>query len=1129
MNHQNYQKTLASLNDKQRQAVETIYGPVMVLAGPWSGKTQLLSARIAHILQSTDYFWENILCLTFTENAAKNMRERLASMIGQDAYKVHIMTFHSFGNEIIQRFRSYSEGYIESEILDELTASSILDRILEALAWNHPYKPWYRATEIIREVLGNIRDIKSAGLTPNKFREILTLNDEVLKIFSSVFKKYWSQIESLGRSKVDGQKKIELFWELQAETERLASEYPRKIHGYENLLLSFASSMQEALELCVSEGSPKFITAWRDSSTEKNTQWKRVLKESVKSEKLFALADIYGLYQTELEKWGYIDFSDMILEGLRLLETEPTIRLSLAEKYQVIMIDEFQDTNEAQMKLIDIIASVETESPNIFVVGDDDQSIYKFQGANIKNIRDFTESYHWTELIILEKNYRSQSEIIEASRSLLSGTHSIADIFPGREKYFTSEKWAGGEVQKLHFKTELEEISAIVSDIEQKIASWVAPQDIAIITKKNKSLDIFAKALLQKNIPVSVSKEESLFELEEMRLLISILKLLVNIDTEYKYEDGELLLEILSHPAFGIHRLKLWELSKTVYHARHPHTCSLIEQLRIHSDTSLQHIGHFLIELAQRARYERLEDIIDYITWGNTLLYEDEYSDDTTKNDLQITLFSEEKKSYISPYFQYFFENKREWVLYARHLAHLKKFIDVVRSFKKQKEFLHLRDATEILSLIEKYGIHIKASTLIGNESNSVSCITVHKAKWLEWKYVYVPFLTNSEYKQGRFGGSSFPKNLPLQAEKDNMEDIERLVYTAATRAELFLSLSYSDISISEKSLDVLPNIWSESGDYEERQFAETITLSETLESDLSSLVSLPFISEEESFLRERIEKNFRMNVSALQNFLDITSWGPVSFVKRSLLRFPQAKNIAACYGTAMHEWLEHFFTDYKRTGLFSKDILLSKFEESLTKEGFSEDILRDYLERGRENLLALYPEISGKKYHQLELEYNFSLMGGVWLPREGSDAIQLTWKIDKVEILEDDSLIITDFKTGKWFESFDFKWAEYLKVKQWKYHLQLAFYAVLFELSPRFAMYGRKQYELFFVEKNQKDDTLYRINEYIQDGEKERTKALIKAVMSKIEHLNFPDTSHYPQTLAGIRQFEEDLLEGRV
>ena len=130
---------------------------------------------------------------------------------------------------------------------------------------------------------------------------------------------------------------------------------------------------------------------------------------------------------------------------------------------------------------------------------------------------------------------------------------------------------------------------------------------------------------------------------------------------------------------------------------------------------------------------------------------------------------------------------------------------------------------------------------------------------------------------------------------------------------------------------------------------------------------------------------------------------------------------------------------------------------------------------------------------------------------------------------MEDESLIITDYKTGGGFESFDFKGADYLKVKQWKYHLQLCFYAILFEFSPRWKMYHRKQYELFFVEKNAKENRFHQIYEYIQVGEVERSKKLILAVMQKIQNLDFPDTSHYPKTLEGIRQFEEDLIEGKI
>lgn len=173
------------------------------------------------------------------------------------------------------------------------------------------------------------------------------------------------------------------------------------------------------------------MNAWRDAWTEKGYQNTRALKETNKLTKQFALADIFELYQNVLKEKGLIDFADMILEAIRLIEENDIVRMSLAEMYQFVMIDEFQDTNDAQMRLINGILSVNTENPNIFAVGDDDQSIYKFQGANIKNIRDFHDIYADTRLIILEKNYRSRHEIIEHSRRVVqSQSSAIESIFP---------------------------------------------------------------------------------------------------------------------------------------------------------------------------------------------------------------------------------------------------------------------------------------------------------------------------------------------------------------------------------------------------------------------------------------------------------------------------------------------------------------------------------------------------------------------------------------------------------------------------------------------------------------------------------------------------------------------------
>ena len=1119
------------LNAKQREAVETIYGPVMVIAGPGSGKTQLLSARIAYILKNTDYLPHNILCLTFTENAAKNMRERLAGMIGHEAYKVAIHTFHSFGNEIINRYRAFAREFSEAKVIDDITSSKILDTILEKLPWNHPYKPWYTASDMIYELKNTIADLKKGGLTPEQYQEIVQENKRTLDILNPLVEKYFWEIDALWRKKEDIEQKKELFFEFREAIKML--NVPRKnIGGYYSWYQIFIDGIGEALEAQDEKWSTKFLTAWKTQWTQKNISGTRELKESSKPEKQEALYEVFAAYQETLKEDGYIDFSDMILEALRLIETHDEIRMNLAENYQCVMIDEFQDTNQAQMQLIHSVISVNPDDPNIFAVGDDDQSIYKFQWANTKNLKDFTENYKDTKLIILEKNYRSKSEIIDVSRSVLtSELHSIGHIFPGVEKRFDAHTWSWGHVRRQVFKNEIEECAFLAQDIVKQIEGWIAPQEIAVICKKNKSLELLSKWLLEHNIPVHVSKEESLLDVPEIQIIIKILRLLDLLESWSYRDHGELLVEVISHPCFAIDRLTLWKLSRKIYHSRKEDTKSWIENLRMHEDPIIRDLAHFLVELTQLARNSRLEDIIDHISWASSLSLPSEYDEEGEKKAFELTLLSGQVKEYISPLYSYFFwkDSEAGWILYAKSLANLRKFVETVRNYKQGKVFLTVSDAIEILKLIEKYKIPLTASHIIGASENSVSLITVHKAKGLEWKHVYVPFLTTSEYKIGKFWGSPLPKNLPLEAEKDAEEDIERLVYTALTRAETELSLTYSKMSKDEKALEALWCFASELDSFVEKD-VEVSHLTETLALEGKELFSLPYLGDEVDFLREQTWSKFVMNATALQWFLDIVDAGPEMFVKRNLLRFPQAKNIAASYGSAIHKWLEDFFHDYIDRGTYSKDILINSFEDSLKREWFDIQLQEDFLEKGRDNLNSLFPEITGKKYWPLALEYDFrSAYGWVFLQNPYGEAIRLTWKIDRIETLEDESLIITDYKTGKWFDDFSFTWAEYLKIKQWKYKLQLCFYAILFELSPRWKGYPKKLYELSFVEKNVKENRFHIVSEYVQQWEIDRTKKLILAVMKKVQNLDFPDTSSYPQTLEWIRQFEEDLIEGKI
>ena len=464
-----FQSTYATLNPLQKKAVDTIYGPVMVIAGPGSGKTELLSARVANILRETDANPGNILCLTFTDNAAKNMRERLSRIIGADAYKVAIHTFHGFGNEILNRYRYRVSDYAEATSVDDIEASRLFDEILTDLPWNDPYKPGQNANEKIRELREAIKNLKDAGITPEEFRDIVETNRKTMSVIAPLFRSYLDEIFSLGQKKEDKVRKLVLFRDFTDAMNKVLSPLP-EYHGvHQSLAGMLVRSLSGAWESQESETDAKIATAWRDEWAQKDRDGKYILKDADRLEKHESLARIYALYRDRMKERGYIDFSDMILSAIGLIEEYGDVRANLAEQYQFVLIDEYQDTNDAQMRLITDILEV-AESPNVFAVGDDDQSIYKFQGANTKNIRLFRDRWPDTELIVLETNYRSQSEIIAVSRRLMDASvHSIGDIFPGTVKSFRSHRGSGGKVSQHAFENEAEELAWIADDIERSI------------------------------------------------------------------------------------------------------------------------------------------------------------------------------------------------------------------------------------------------------------------------------------------------------------------------------------------------------------------------------------------------------------------------------------------------------------------------------------------------------------------------------------------------------------------------------------------------------------------------------------------------------------------------------------
>ena len=257
----------AKLNDNQRQAVDYIHGSLLVIAGPGTGKTELLSMRTAQILRQTDTLPNSILCLTFTESGATNMRQRLRQIIGEDAYKIAIHTFHSFGTEIINQHREYFFRGADAQPVDELTQYQIISGILEGLDWRNPLSAKNNGEFVyIKDLIRIISEFKQSGLTPSELRAIIEDNQSTIAEIAP-------DIQQVFSAKIS-KKTIEMFAPIAEKIANLAaknpdeksSKLPASITPYANVLaLSIVHATQEAID----ENSTKPLTAWKNKWCEK--------------------------------------------------------------------------------------------------------------------------------------------------------------------------------------------------------------------------------------------------------------------------------------------------------------------------------------------------------------------------------------------------------------------------------------------------------------------------------------------------------------------------------------------------------------------------------------------------------------------------------------------------------------------------------------------------------------------------------------------------------------------------------------------------------------------------------------------------------------------------------------------
>lgn len=1084
-----FETRYARLNSSQKKAVDAIDGPVMIVAGPGTGKTELLSVRIANILKKTDTLPENILCLTFTESGQAAMRERLVEIIGKDAYKVAIHTFHSFGSEIISQNREYFYNNAQFEAADELKQYEIIRSIFEELPFSSPLASMQNGEYThLRDTLRTISELKrNSALTSDELRTIIDQNEAAIEY-----------IEPLLQPIIEARVGKTTAAQLEATLPRIqeyASLQPT-LYGVQPFARVFASSMEETLQQAL-DGSTKPVTAWKRRHFEADSQKHQVFKDRKRLLKLKEIVHIYYQYLSRMEKAGLFDFDDMIMQVVHAIGTQDDLRFNLQEKYLYMMVDEFQDTNLAQLRIINNLTDnpVNEGNPNILVVGDDDQAIYSFQGADISNILTFSDTYPARRLVVLTDNYRSHGSILAASRTVITQNEDRLETrIGGLSKQLAAHKEGGGSVVLLEAPNLHTERQTIVANILERINNGAHAHDHAVLARTHADIQSLLPYFAHAGIAVRYEHQENILDTEPVQALIKISELVHALASGNHGTVEALLPEVLAHPAWNIAPQDLWRLSLTAYKNRQ-HWMEVMA-----TTPAFVPVHEWLVTRAAEAPLLPLEQLLD-------------------------ALMGVPDKGEASPYYTHYFseanltENPR---LYIDHLGALRAIRDKLREYTKA-ETPKLADFITFISLYTSLGLRIAAfRDTVSSSADAVHLMTAHKSKGLEFDTVYVFNGVDSTWGQSvrsKSSSISYPENLPFAANSNTPDERLRLYYVAMTRAKSHLYLTFSTVNDAEKATlraDFLVALEAPLHTIE----AMVDIQKETEAAEVAWHAHLSTPSADLKTLLEPTLAAFKLSATALNGFLDVTRGGPRHFLLNNLLRFPSAKGAAAAYGTAIHGTLQRAHVHRKATGEQKPlEDILHDFETLLKTERLSDKDFKDYLEKGSAHVTQFIQSGVLPMTATQKAEVSFAAQG-VRL-----DDAKLTGALDLIDIDEENKTItVTDYKTGTPADDWK-RGADYTKVKLHKYRQQLLFYKILIESSGLYSGYTVTQGQLAFIEPDKAGHTIILTMDFSDTDELERTKALIAKSWEKIMQLDLPDTTKYPETIAGILAFEDFLL----
>ncbi len=1062
-----FEERYTKLNDRQKQAVDTIEGPVLVVAGPGSGKTELLSLRVGNILRQGRVSPHNILCLTFTENGALNMRERLASLIGQDAHRVSIYTFHAFCNHIIARYPEYFWAATHFSQATDIARVEILESIFKSLPHGHPLASYHpeKGFVYLRDTSDRIKHIKSYGLTAGEY----------LNVISDLPKEYDAINEILAE------------W-----PDRMSIKKLEEIEGILSMLeagsgtssIYLAKTLRQALVATEALGKTEPLAAWKSKCTVKNDGG-LIFKDAHNQEKIFAVAEIYKRYSAEMYKQALYDFDDMIIEVAHALKKETILRSALEEQYQYVMIDEFQDTNEAQMSLVRAITSdkIHEGCPNVCVVGDDDQAIYKFQGAEISHMVNFrSTTYKNVVTIVLDKNYRSNAPILALARTIIiQGEGRLENKYADITKILSAEntKLPEGVITINSYTSDVAEYTHVAREVRKSLDAATSPSDIAILSRGHKDLRALLPFLDSENIPYEYTKKANVFDEPHVKILIDVCAYISSV-MQYEATAEHMLPHLLAHPCFEIDRLGLFTLAAE---AKEGHK-SWTQILATSSVHHIKELGLLFADLAVQGETAPLEHILEIFM---------------TKSGFKEFYFSHDVI-------------KKNPTTYIAFLASLKTFIEALREWKEE-EVLRVSDVASFVKMHIDHNIPLISESTFMKSEHSVQLMSTHSSKGLEFGTVFIISASDAIWtKSPRTNIAPLPSPLiPLmQPAGDNEDDFIRLLYVAMTRAKHTLHIS---------SHDTLVRYIPHTEYHISHTTSEESLIPIEAHENALALYKKPY-KEDELAVLKRLVQDYRMPVSHINNFVNVSEGGPLYFIEQNLLRFPQPLNSSGVYGTAMHHAIGEIIM-YPKCNTGERAPLaqvISIFQKELNRGRLPRVEQEKQSERGKKMLVQIYELTKDSFLPDDKVEVDMRNEGVI------IGEAHLTGKLDFLRV-KNDMYEIVDFKTGKSFSSWDDAKTDADKIKLHKYRQQLIVYKILIENSTHYSNKPVGKNALWFVEENPIVELVLNAS----DKEVGRTKKLIEAIYKKITTLDFPDISKYGDTYKGLVQFEEDLIEGKI